>query len=411
MDANKLLGKKLTRHFSMIQAIYIMGYCSIYSYAAVFLLARGFTNSQVGLTLTLSSVMGLLVQPIVASFADKTKKFSLRSIVAVMLLGMIFFALLLFIIPRPVLGVGILYMILLTFFATQVPLVTTMSMDHINNGVPINFSLARGIGSFAYAILSIGLGYLVDDFGAGVIMLVNIALGLLGMALVLSFQKAKRSGDDGVEDEVKPTGLLEFAKNNKRFMLVVASISILFFSHVTISTFMIQIIETVGGSSADMGMANSVAAIVELPAMALFPLLYKKIHNAGLLMKVSGVAFLIKTVVTLVAPSVFWVDAAMSLQFFAYAMFIPASVFYVNEVISGADQNKGQALMGMVMGISGLLGNILGGLMLDSRGGVPFMLTVGLGVSLAGFVMLILVDRRKKTVGNQEKPSLAKTAE
>jgi len=398
MDANKILGKKLTRHFSMIQAIYIMGYCSIFSYAAVFLLARGFTNSQVGLTLTLSSVLGLLVQPLVASFADKTKKLSLRLIVAVMLLIMILFAVLLFIIPRPVLGVGILYVILLTFFATQVPLVTTMSMDHINNGVPINFSLARGIGSFAYAILSIGLGYLVDDFGAGVIMLVNIALGLLGLVLVLSFQKAKRSGDDGVGGEVKPTGLLEFAKNNKRFIGVVGSISILFFSHVTISTFMIQIIENVGGSSADMGMANSIAAIVELPAMALFPLLYKRIHNAGLLMKLSGVAFIIKTVVTLLAPSVFWVNVSMSLQFFAYAMFIPASVYYVNEVISGADQNKGQALMGMVMGISGLLGNILGGLMLDSRGGVSFMLMVGLGVSVMGFVMLLLIDRSKKVI-------------
>lgn len=398
MDANKILGKKLTRHFSMIQAIYIMGYCSIFSYAAVFLLARGFTNSQVGLTLTLSSVLGLLVQPLVASFADKTKKLSLRSIVAVMLLIMILFAVLLYIIPKPVLGVGILYVILLTFFATQVPLVTTMSMDHINNGVPINFSLARGIGSFAYAILSIGLGYLVDDFGAGVIMLVNIALGLLGLVLVLSFQKAKRSGDDGVGGEVKPTGLLEFAKNNKRFIGVVGSISILFFSHVTISTFMIQIIENVGGSSADMGMANSIAAIVELPAMALFPLLYMRIHNAGLLMKLSGVAFIIKTVVTLLAPSVFWVNVSMSLQFFAYAMFIPASVYYVNEVISGADQNKGQALMGMVMGISGLLGNILGGLMLDSRGGVSFMLTVGLGVSVMGFVMLLLIDRSKKVI-------------
>jgi PPP family 3-phenylpropionic acid transporter len=398
MDANKILGKKLTRHFSMIQAIYIMGYCSIFSYAAVFLLARGFTNSQVGLTLTLSSVLGLLVQPLVASFADKTKKLSLRSIVAVMLLIMILFAVLLYIIPKPVLGVGILYVILLTFFATQVPLVTTMSMDHINNGVPINFSLARGIGSFAYAILSIGLGYLVDDFGAGVIMLVNIALGLLGLVLVLSFQKAKRSGDDDVGGEVKPTGLLEFAKNNKRFIGVVGSISILFFSHVTISTFMIQIIENVGGSSADMGMANSIAAIVELPAMALFPLLYMRIHNAGLLMKLSGVAFIIKTVVTLLAPSVFWVNVSMSLQFFAYAMFIPASVYYVNEVISGADQNKGQALMGMVMGISGLLGNILGGLMLDSRGGVSFMLTVGLGVSVMGFVMLLLIDRSKRVI-------------
>ncbi|MBA3074509.1 MAG: MFS transporter [Anaerolineae bacterium] len=198
--------------------------------------------------------------------------------------------------------------------------------------------------------------------------------------------------------EVKPTGLLEFAKNNKRFIGVVGSISILFFSHVTISTFMIQIIENVGGSSADMGMANSIAAIVELPAMALFPLLYKRIHNAGLLMKLSGVAFIIKTVVTLLAPSVFWVNVSMSLQFFAYAMFIPASVYYVNEVISGADQNKGQALMGMVMGISGLLGNILGGLMLDSRGGVSFMLMVGLGVSVMGFVMLLLIDRSKKVI-------------
>ncbi|MRS05914.1 hypothetical protein EG832_22245, partial [bacterium] len=138
MEENKKLGTKLTVHYSMIQAIYIMGYCSIYSYSAVFLLARGFSNSQVGLTLTLSSVLGLLVQPIVASFADKTKKFALRTIVAGMLVGMILFALLLFIIPRPVLGVGILYVILLAFFATQIPLVTTMSMDHINNGVPIN---------------------------------------------------------------------------------------------------------------------------------------------------------------------------------------------------------------------------------------------------------------------------------
>jgi len=118
-------------------------------------------------------------------------------------------------------------------------------------------------------------------------------------------------------------------------------------------------------------------------------------------MKISGVFFVIKTVVTLLAPSIFWVDAAMCLQFFAYAMFIPASVYYVNEVISGADQNKGQALMGMVMGISGLIGNFLGGLMLDSSGGVPFMLTVGLGVSFLGLVMLVLIDRRKKVISNE----------
>jgi PPP family 3-phenylpropionic acid transporter len=240
------------------------------------------------------------------------------------------------------------------------------------------------------------LGYLVDDFGAGVIMLVNIALGVLALGLVLSFQKAKSGFETSSEGQ--PSGLLQFARNNKRFMAVVASISVLFFSHVLINSFMIQIVENVGRSSADMGVANSIAAILELPAMALFPLLYKKVHNAGLLMKISGFFILVKTVVTLLAPSIFWVDAASVFQFFAYAMFIPASVYYVNEVISGADQNKGQALMGMVMGISGLLGNILGGLMLDSTGGVPFMLTVGLGVSVIGFVMLLVVDRKKHVI-------------
>ena len=144
MDDNTKLGKKLTQNYAMIQVIYIMGYCSVYSFSAVFLLARGFTNSQVGLTLTLSSVLGLLVQPVIATFADKTKKFAQRTIVATMLLGMVVFALLLYVIPRPVLPVGILYVILIMFFSTQIPLVTTMSMDHINNGVPINYSLARG---------------------------------------------------------------------------------------------------------------------------------------------------------------------------------------------------------------------------------------------------------------------------
>lgn len=398
MDDNTKLGKKLTQNYAMIQVIYIMGYCSVYSFSAVFLLARGFTNSQVGLTLTLSSVLGLLVQPVIATFADKTKKFAQRTIVATMLLGMVVFALLLYVIPRPVLPVGILYVILIMFFSTQIPLVTTMSMDHINNGVPINYSLARGIGSLAYAVLSFVLGYLVDDYGAGVIMLVNIALGLLGVVLVLRFQKAKKHAEVSLLDEVGPSGLLEFAKNNKRFIAIVGSISVLFFSHVLINSFMIQIVEHVGGKNSDMGLANSIAGILELPAMALFPLLYKKVRNAGLLMKISGFFILVKTLVTLLAPSIFWVDAASCIQFFAYAMFIPASVYYVNDVISGADQNKGQALMGMVMGISGLLGNILGGLMLDSNGGVPFMLEVGLAVSFVGFIMLLMIDRKKAVI-------------
>ncbi len=391
----KRLGKTLTVNYAMIQSVIIMGYCSIFSFASVYLLSRGFTNSQVGLTLTLSSAAALIFQPFVAAFADKTRKFSLRSIVAFMLGMVSFFGLLLYITPAIVLPTAILYILLVLVFSTPVTLVTSMSMEHINNGVPINFSLARGIGSFAFAILSFLLGYLVDEFGAGVVMLVNIALGLMGVVLVSTFKKAKKQTTSNTGEEIAAAGLLEFAQKNKRFLAVVGSIALLFFSHVLINSYSIQIVENIGGSSTDMGIAVAIAGLLELPAMALFPVIYKKIPNAGLLMKIAAGFFLVKALVTLLAPNVFWFDVAQCFQFFAYAMLTPASVYYVNEVISGPDKNKGQATMGMTMGISGLIANFFGGFILDTRGGVTMMLTIGILVSFVGFIMLVIIDKAK----------------
>ena len=80
------MGNKLTVHYAMIQSVDIMGYCTIYSFASIYLLSRGFTNSQIGLTMTLASAFALLFQPIVASFARQDKNtIPLRKIVAIIL--------------------------------------------------------------------------------------------------------------------------------------------------------------------------------------------------------------------------------------------------------------------------------------------------------------------------------------
>ncbi len=143
-----------------------------------------------------------------------------------------------------------------------------------------------------------------------------------------------------------------------------------------------------------MGTATALAGFLELPAMALFPLILRKLHHAGAVLKLSGVALVLKTLITLLAPNVGWIYVAQCLQFFAFALFVPASVYYVNQVIRGADKVKGQASMTMALGLSGMIGSFLGGLMLDSSGGVSFMLTVGLGVSLIGLLLvLILIER------------------
>ncbi len=392
------LGKKLTINYSILQAVSIAGYCCVFSFAPVFLLAHGFSNSELGITFTVGNTFGLLFGPVVAAFADRTTRYSVRTLAAVMFALCALFSFFLLLLPPQVLPIAVVFILLLGFFTTEVSLVTSMAMEHINRGVPLNYSLARGIGSFAYASLSLGMGFLVQRFGPQIVMVTNIGLGLIGMVLVYTFRTAAKSAAPAGRDEPKAAGLLEFALKNRRFMAVVAGGALLFFSHIVINTYTIQIIRRVGGDSSQLGIAIAIAGFLELPAMALFPWFHRKMRSPGAILKLSGVFVVLKAILTLLAPNVLWIYVAQSLQFFAYALFLPASVYYVNQVIGQADKVKGQTIMAMSMGISGIIGNFLGGFMLDSRGGVPFMLTVGILISAAGLVLLLAVVKR---TGNQ----------
>lgn len=397
MSDRQQRGRRLTANYALIQCIVNMAYCCIINFAAVFLLARGFSNAEVGLVLTVANGLALISQPLIAAFADKTQWLSLRQIVAALLGVCLVAGLLLMLMPALILPTAILYILLICAFNSQGSLVVALSLEHINAGVPINFSLARGIGSFAFAVLALVLGSLTNRYGGEIIMPVGIAISLVGIILVSTFPKADQpvTGESGVAME-QAVGFGEFARRNGRFMALLGSVALLYFSHTLINTYTIQIIKHVGGSNADMGITSAIGGFLELPAMALFPLLMARIKHAGTILKWSGVFFVLKALLTLLAANVGWIYMAQGLQFFAYAMFTPASVYYVNQVIRGADKVKGQAGMNMALGVSGMIANFLGGLMLDSSGGVSFMLTVGLGVSLVGLVLVLLLTERSK---------------
>lgn len=390
---------RLTANYALIQSIFNMAYCCIINFAAVFLLTRRFSNSEVGLVLTIANGLALISQPLVATFADKTRRLALRQIVTGLLGVCLLAGLLLMVTPASILATAILYILLICAFNSQGSLVVAMALEHINAGVPINFSLARGIGSFAFAILALLLGSLTNRYNGEIVMPVGIGISLVGIILVSTFPKATQpvTANSGSATE-QAVGFGEFARRNGRFMALLGSVALLYFSHTLINTYTIQIVKHVGGSNADMGITSAIGGFLELPAMALFPLLMNRIKQAGTILKWSGVFFVLKALFTLLAPNVWWIYAAQSLQFFAYAMFTPASVYYVNQVIREADKVKGQAGMTMALGVSGMIGNFLGGIMLDASGGVSFMLTAGLGVSLIGLVLVLLLTEEPKPI-------------
>jgi MFS transporter, PPP family, 3-phenylpropionic acid transporter len=387
--------RRLTTSYAFIQSYYNMSYCCIIGFATVFLLSRNFTNVQIGITLAIANTLSFLCQPVVAAFADKSKKLALKTIVALLLLVLAALAAILYMIPNIVLPIAVLYVLLVCFQYLPGPLITSMAMEHNDAGTEINFGLARGIGSFAYAVLSFFMGFFTHRFGGSAIIVISIILSLIGIILVSVFPKASNVKNDR-NDATEKIGrqLLQFALKNKRFVVVCLSIVLVYFSHALLDTYLIQIMRHVGGNSTDVGIGYAIAGGLELPAMALFPLILKRLKSASIIIKLSAVFFVIRAVITLLAHNVAWVYVAQCCQFFAFALLIPASVYFVDRVVNSEDRVKGQAFMTMSVGISNMIATVIGGFLLGTNGNVGLMLFTGVIVSIIGLIMLMLIIPR-----------------
>ena len=74
--------RSLNLKYAGSQIFYFAAFASMMGYASVFLLDKGCTNSQIGIALALSSIIAVLLQPMLASFADNHKNIEMRNIIA-----------------------------------------------------------------------------------------------------------------------------------------------------------------------------------------------------------------------------------------------------------------------------------------------------------------------------------------
>lgn len=73
-----------TVHYTAIQGSYWACYCCIITFSSVYLLSRGFTNSQIGVLISLAGVLSALLQPLVSRIADGLKRMPLRQFCALL---------------------------------------------------------------------------------------------------------------------------------------------------------------------------------------------------------------------------------------------------------------------------------------------------------------------------------------
>lgn len=397
------LNRRYTRQYAAIQGSYWMSCCAAISYASVYLLEKGYNNSQIGFIMAISNILAVILQPLVASFADRHKKIELRSLLTLFSISIILAAgVFIFILSK-----SFLLSALMVFIATMViviqPMMNSLSVAYEDSQIIVNFGFARGIGSIAYAVLSTSLGFLLRYF-SNILIPICLCMAITAFTLlVFTFRDIKRKSQDigAVQlsnhslQEEHASSLFEFVKRNKRFMLFLLGVFFIFYNHNTLSVFTIQIIQSYGGDSTSMGIANSIAAISEFPAMFMVNRLLKK-YGCRNLIRFAACTFAVKHLIILFASSVSVYYFSQVLQIGSYAIFIPVSVTYVSRLLSKADAVKGQAFITSAITLGTVFASIINGKLLDITT-VHHVLWIGTIVAWVGSIVLFLTVEKSES--------------
>ena len=392
-----------TLRYTLLNMTYFVAFCTIHALAAVYLLANGFSNTEVGILLAVANILSAILQPIIAGIIDKPGALTNRRFILISVIIILAGSLILMVSEnnRPV--IFVVYVIIYMVQFTYQPVMTALCFEYQKKGCSIFYGLARGLGSASFAVTSFFIGGLVETNGVNVLLIVNAVTMVLSAIIIFTFKlpsgvadvSDETSSDIAQADGEPHNNLISFARAYPVFIWFLIGTICFFFAHNMINDFMIQIIRFLGGGETELGYANFLQAILELPVMALIGIVLKKITSNNLLI-ISGFAFFIKILILVFATNIAMMFVSQSFQLFAYAIFIPASAYYVNSHMSEYDQVKGQAFVTSAITIGGVFSNMISGVILDNWGIRPMLITGTVVCGIGALIVLFAMRRSTK---------------
>lgn len=358
--------KNLTPLYSFIQGLYWMNFAAIMGYSGFYLLGSGFSNTEIGIIIAVAGILSAVLQPALASYADRPESPSLKKFLQLLLVIQLILGIAL-VFCRSILLTGVVYGCGVTLLQLLTPFINSLGMESINQGQKLNFGIARGMGSVAYAALSYVLGIITSRTGitAVPVCIMIVTLVLIGCLALFPFTK---SNTVAVQNDKKQSlNPLQFFCKYKRFTIVLAGCVLIYLGHVLLNSFTFQIVQSKGGGSSEMGTATAIAAMSELPTLFLFGYMLKKVR-CDIWFRMTGIFFTLKSLGSLLAPNMTVFYGIQIFQMLGWGLMAAASVYYVNSVMDAEDAIKGQAYITMTYTLGSVIGALLGGTLIDLSG-------------------------------------------
>ena len=281
--------------------------------------------------------------------------------------------------------------LVLTLLQLAPGMCNSLGMDAIAKGAPATYAIARGIGSFAFATISLCAGNLIAKFGTTAVPVIGGTMTAILILAVLWFHSCAEK--DLPEATVAPKAENtkhkdNFLAKNPMFTLLLIGASLMNISHYYLVVFLSDVTNSLDLGSEVVGTAAAISTYVELPIMFGFAFLTRKMR-CNTLLKLSCFMFLLKCLGITFATDAMGIYLAHATQIVGYGLYAIASVTYAGEIMGKEDAVRAQSYLAGTISIGNVVAMATGGLM-----SVQVMMWLSTACAAIGAVVVLISAKK-----------------
>lgn len=338
------------------------------SFLPVYLTYRGITPAQIGILIGTGSFIGILSQPFWGMVSDRYKTIK-RVILLTLALSIVAGVLLFISVPFSALFllVGAMYFFLLPTDPLTESLNFRMAEMH-----GVSFGSIRTFGAIGYATASLFIGWTIDRVGMEQLVWLFLGYGVLAFLFILVTSDAPASNKKLSWQELKQFFL--YRKTLRFFLLVLLAAT----PHRTNDSFLGVYVQSLGGTTGDVGQAWFLAALSEVAFFAISARILSRWSEIKLIM-VASALYTIRYFLCALVPTAEWVVYLQLMQGVTFVIFYTATIQYLYKIIPEEWKATGQTVLAVLFfGISGIIGSIAGGWLFQYGGGEALYFAMGI---------------------------------
>ncbi|RCW76773.1 MFS transporter [Saliterribacillus persicus] len=349
----------------------------IVSFLPLYLQHKGLTGKEIGWVMAIGPLAAIFSQPFWGYMSDKyqtVKRILMICIVGIIITSVIF-------LQMSVLPLLLTFGATFFFFAAPIGALGDSLSQRRADSLGISFGSIRMWGSIGFATSSLLVGELLSYTGIEYIMWPYLVLAIA--ALIVTTQLV----DVKIEAPPIQLGDIKILARKKPFIIFLVLITFITIAHRANDSFIGIYIAQLGGSEDLIGYAWFAGVASEAIVFATAGLWFRKFHPLIFIIG-AGLLYSIRWFLYSSFEDPIFIVALQFLHGLTFGIFYLTAFQYVTRLIPRVLQSTGHLVfVSVFFGISGIIGSLIGGSLIDSMGGGSLYFFMG-SLTLLGSIFL-----------------------